>query len=277
MQTFPFHQVDVFANGPHSGNPLAVVHAADALTERQMARFARWTNLSETAFLLRPTEDGADYRVRIFTPRSELPFAGHPTLGACAAWLAAGGRPSRPGLVVQQCGIGQVPVRDRGGRLAFRAPPLQRCEPVDEATLQRIATALGTDPRAFIAARWLVNGPAWATVMVRTREELLALAPDFSRFGELAVGAVAPQPGSDVAFAVRAFAPALGVPEDPVTGSLQAGIAQWLVGEGLAPPRYTAAQGTVIGRDGRVHIERSGVDIWVGGEVAVIVEGSARS
>ena len=276
MQTYPFRQVDVFASGPHSGNPLAVVHAADGLSDRQMARFARWTNLSETAFLLSPTEDGADYRVRIFTPGAELPFAGHPTLGACAAWLAAGGRPARPGLVVQQCGIGQVPLRDRDGRLAFRAPPLQRCEPIDDATLRRIAAALGTEPRAFIDSRWLVNGPTWATVMVRSRDELLALVPDFSRFGDLAVGVVAPQPGGDLAFEVRAFAPALGVPEDPVTGSLQAAIAQWLIGEGLAPPRYSAGQGTAIGRAGRVQVERSGAEIWVGGEVAVIVEGSVR-
>lgn len=272
-QTLVFHQVDVFTAEPLRGNPLAVVHAAQRLTDVQLAQFARWTNLSETAYLLPPTDAAADYRVRIFTPQRELPFAGHPTLGACAAWLAAGGRPARSGTIVQQCAIGLVRLRDRAGRLAFAAPPLQRSGSLDDATLRRIAIALRVGPEAFIGSQWLVNGPAWAAVMLRSRDELLALDPDFAAFGDLAVGALAPAPGSDVTFEVRAFAPGLGVPEDPVTGSLQAGIAQWLIGAGLAPPRYVAAQGTAIGRAGRVHVDRDGADIWIGGDVVTCITG----
>jgi PhzF family phenazine biosynthesis protein len=272
-RTFDFRQVDVFTSQCLKGNPLAVVHAAQDLSGPRMAEFARWTNLSETAFLLPPTDPAADYRVRIFTPARELPFAGHPTLGSCAAWLAAGGRPAQRGCVVQQCGAGLVRIREREGRLAFAAPPMQRSGSIDDTTLDRIARALRVDARAFIGARWLVNGPEWAVVMLRTRDELLALDPDFGAFGDLAVGALAPAPDGDTAFEVRAFAPALGVPEDPVTGSLQAGIAQWLIGEGLAPSRYLAAQGTAMGRAGRVHVERDGPDIWIGGDVVVCIEG----
>jgi len=272
-QTFAFHQVDVFCTEPLTGNPLAVVHDAQPLTDAQMARFARWTNLSESAFLLPPTDPAADYRVRIFTPGRELPFAGHPTLGACAAWLAAGGTPARADTIVQQCDIGLVRVRRKAGRLAFAAPPLQRSGSLDDGTLRRVSAALRVGAEAFIASQWLVNGPAWAVVMLRTRDELLALQPDHAAFGELAVGAVAPVPSDVITFEVRGFVPSMGVPEDPVTGSLQAGIAQWLIGAGLAPPRYVAAQGTAIGRAGRVHVDRDGADIWIGGEVVTCVAG----
>lgn len=273
--TRPFHQVDVFTDRPQFGNPLAVVHRAEGLDDAAMARFARWTNLSETVFLLPPDRDDADYRVRIFTPQRELPFAGHPTLGACAAWLAAGGRPRDEHMVVQSCGVGPVRIRRQGARLAFAAPPLRRSGALDEATLQRVARSLRVPPQALLASQWLVNGPNWLGVMLRTRDELLALQPDFAAMGELEVGVVAP--GIDgCAFEVRAFVPALGVPEDPVTGSLQAGLAQWLIGEGLAPPRYVAAQGTALGRAGRVHVERDGADVWIGGDVVVCIDGQVR-
>jgi PhzF family phenazine biosynthesis protein len=233
---------------------------------------ARWTNLSETAFLMPPDDERADYRVRIFTPDRELPFAGHPTLGSCAAWLAAGGQPRQEGLVVQQCGIGLVRIRRKAGRLAFAAPPLRRTGTLDDETLAQVARALRVGPEAFIASQWLDNGPRWLAVMMRSRDEVLALRPDFAAMGALEIGVLAPA-GGDIAFEVRAFVPTLGVNEDPVTGSLQAGLAQWLIGEGLAPPRYVAAQGTALGRAGRVHIERDGADIWVGGDVALCIEG----
>lgn len=274
-QTHTFHQVDVFSAEPLLGNPLAVVHGAQDLDAARMAQFARWTNLSETTFLLSPTNPEADYRVRIFTPDRELPFAGHPTLGSCAAWLAAGGQPRRADLIVQECGVGRVRIRRQGGRLAFAAPPLLRTGAVDDATLQRIARALRVGPEAFIASQWLVNGPRWVAVMLRTRDELLALKPDFVAMGDLEVGVIAPAQG-EIAFEVRAFVPTLGVNEDPVTGSLQAGLAQWLIGEGLAPPRYVAAQGTALGRAGRVHVERDGADVWIGGDVAMCVAGQVR-
>lgn len=274
-QIHTFHQVDVFSAEPLLGNPLAVVHGAQDLDAARMAQFARWTNLSETTFLLPPTDPEADYRVRIFTPDRELPFAGHPTLGSSAAWLAAGGQPRRADLIVQECGVGRVRIRRQGGRLAFAAPPLLRTGAVDDTTLQRIARALRVGPEAFIASQWLVNGPRWVAVMLRTRDELLALQPDFVAMGDLEVGVIAPAQG-EIAFEVRAFVPTLGVNEDPVTGSLQAGLAQWLIGEGLAPPRYLAAQGTALGRAGRVHVERDGADVWIGGDVAMCVAGQVR-
>jgi PhzF family phenazine biosynthesis protein len=276
MRSHRFHQVDVFSAEPLRGNPLAVVHAAAALDDARMAEFARWTNLSETAFLLPPADERADYRVRIFTPDRELPFAGHPTLGSCAAWLAAGGRPQVEHEIVQECGVGLVRIRRRGARLAFAAPPRLRTGPLDEATLAQVVRALRIEPQAVIASQWLVNGPRWLAVMLRTREELLALRPDFGAMGELEVGVIAPVLHADIAFEVRAFVPTLGVNEDPVTGSLQAGLAQWLIGEGLAPPRYVAAQGTALGRAGRVHAERDGADIWIGGDVCLCIEGELR-
>jgi PhzF family phenazine biosynthesis protein len=270
--THLFHQVDVFTAEPLLGNPLAVVHAAAGLSVERMQALARWTNLSETAFLLPPDGERADYRVRIFTPDRELPFAGHPTLGSCAAWLAAGGVPRQAGMVVQSCSVGLVRIRRKADRLAFAAPALQRSGLLDDATLTRIARALRVGPEAFIASQWLVNGPRWAVVMMRTRQEVLDLQPDFAAMGDLEIGVIAPAAG-ELAFEVRAFVPTLGVNEDPVTGSLQAGIGQWLIGEGLAPPRYVAAQGTAMGRAGRVHVERDGSDVWVGGDVVVCVEG----
>lgn len=269
-----FTQLDVFTATPLKGNPLAVVHDAQGLDDAQMAAFARWTNLSETTFLLPPTDPAADYRVRIFTPDRELPFAGHPTLGSCQAWLAAGGRPRRDEAVVQECGVGQVRIRRDGSRLAFAAPPLRRSGAVDEATLALIARSLRVERTAIRAANWVSNGPHWVAAMLGSRDEVLALKPDFAAMGELELGVVAPcGPGHDAQFEVRAFVPTLGVQEDPVTGSLNAGLAQWLIGAGLAPSRYVAAQGTALGRAGRVFVERIGDDIWIGGDSVIVVRG----
>jgi PhzF family phenazine biosynthesis protein len=269
-----FTQLDVFTATPLKGNPLAVVHDAQGLDDAQMAAFARWTNLSETTFLLPPTESAADYRVRIFTPGGELPFAGHPTLGSCHAWLAAGGVARGSGEVVQECGVGLVRIRRDGTRLAFAAPPLRRSGGVDEATLAHISRSLRVERSAIRASQWVDNGPGWVAVMLGSRDEVLALRPDFVAMQGLKLGVVAPcGPGHDAQFEVRAFVPGLGVPEDPVTGSLNAGLAQWLIGAGLAPPRYVAAQGTALGRDGRVFVERVGDDSWIGGDSVIVVRG----
>ncbi|HTJ90896.1 MAG TPA: PhzF family phenazine biosynthesis protein [Acidocella sp.] len=267
---FPFAQVDVFSAVPYKGNPLAVVHGADALTDAQMAAFANWTNLSETAFLLQPTDSTADYRVRIFTPADELPFAGHPTLGACHAWLAAGGTPKGTDIV-QECEIGLIRVRHKNGRLAFAAPPATP-EEIDEATRAQVAASLRVDPAAILATQRLAKNPGWIAALFASREEVLALQPDFAAMGDLKVGAVAPAQG-EADFEVRGFAPHLGVGEDPVTGSLNAGLARWLIGTGRAPARYTAAQGTAIGRAGRIYLEQEGADIWVGGDCVTCITG----
>jgi PhzF family phenazine biosynthesis protein len=274
MTTRRFHQVDVFTDVPLRGNPLAVVHAAAGLDDATLARFARWTNLSETSFLLPPTDPGADYRVRIFTPGGELPFAGHPTLGSCWAWLAGGGQPRDPGVVVQQCGVGLVRVRRQGARLAFAAPPLRRSGPLEAALLERIAAGLKLRPDDIVTGQWVDNGPGWVAVMLRSAVQVLALKPDWAALGELKLGVVGPQlAGAETAFEVRAFVPSLSVNEDPVTGSLNAGLAQWLIGAGLAPRAYVAAQGAALGRAGRVHVQAEGDDIWIGGDVAACIAG----
>jgi PhzF family phenazine biosynthesis protein len=265
-----FNQVDVFAGaGPLSGNPLAVVHGADVLSDEAKAGFARWTNLSETTFLLPPTDPGADYRVRIFTPTTELPFAGHPTLGSAWAWLQAGGVPRDAGVVVQQCGVGRVRIRRDGERLAFAAPPRQRSGPLDEALVERIAHILQLPRSAIAAHQHCNNGPGWVAVMLADGAQVRALRP---RFGpedqQLELGVVGPD-GGNADFEVRAFFPgASGVAEDPVTGSLNAALAQWLLGEGRAPARYVAAQGS-----GRVFVEADGDTVWVGGAVVGCIEG----
>jgi PhzF family phenazine biosynthesis protein len=276
MPTLAFNQVDVFTATPYKGNPLAVVIGADTLSDPQMAAFANWTNLSETTFLLEPTSPNADYRVRIFTPGGELPFAGHPTLGSGHVWLAAGGQPKGPELI-QECPIGLIRIRRDGSRLAFAAPPLSRSGPVDPELAARIAAGLRIAPESIQAAQWVDNGPGWVAVKLGSRREVLALQPDFAALGNLKVGVVAPwdvqADGAQAQFEVRAFVPGLGVPEDPVTGSLNAGLAQWLIGSGQAPQAYVAAQGTALGRAGRVYVQQAGADIWIGGETALCIEG----
>jgi len=270
-----FHQVDVFTAVPLRGNPLAVVHAAQGLDDARMAAFARWTNLSETTFLLPAQHAGADYRVRIFTPGGELPFAGHPTLGSCWAWLAAGGVPKVAGTVVQECGVGLVRVRRQGARLAFAAPPLRRTGPLEGGLLERIVKAIGVDRADVLHHQWVDNGPGWCALMLRSAAAVLAVQVDGALLGDVKLGLVgAHTAGSDCAFELRALYPLPGgLAEDPVTGSLNASVAQWLIGAGLAPPGYVAAQGTPLQRAGRVHIEQEGDTVWVGGDVTPVVDG----
>jgi len=274
MNKFAFTQVDVFTDQPLRGNPLAVVHGADGLSDAQMQAFAQWTNLSETSFLLQPSDPAADYRVRIFTPGGELPFAGHPTLGSCHAWLGAGGQPRARGMVVQQCGVGLVRIRLNGEQAAFAAPPLQM-EAVDGSTLDDVLAALGLRRDQARASQWLNNGPKWLGLLLDSADTVLAIEPDHAALKPLAkVGVVAPHaPGSECQFEVRAFAASVGIPEDPVTGSLNAGLAQWLIGAGLAPARYVAAQGQRLGRAGRISIEQDGHTLWVGGHSVSCIRG----
>ncbi len=274
MTRFKFHQLDVFSNEPLLGNPLAVVHGARTLTDATMASFARWTNLSETTFLLPPVSAQADYRVRIFTPGRELPFAGHPTLGSCFAWLTAGGQSKSPDFIVQECGIGLVRIKKDGEKLAFAAPPLLRTGPLGEDTLKQIATGLGISRQDIVNHQWIDNGPGWCAVMLGTAGQVLSLKPDFAALGDLKLGVIAAQPaGCDTDYEVRAFVGSLGVPEDPVTGSLNAGLGVWLIAAGIAKPNYVVSQGTAMQRKGRVYIDKLGDDIWVGGHTAICIEG----
>jgi PhzF family phenazine biosynthesis protein len=271
-----FRQVDVFTDEPCFGNPVAVVHGADGLSDDEMQLFARWTNLSETTFLLPPRDQRADYRVRIFTPVRELPFAGHPTLGTCHAWLEAGGRPARPGVIVQECEAGLIPVRPTGDRLAFAAPPLVRGGPVEESLIVEIAAILQVKRDDITGAQWADNGPGWVAVLLHSAEAVLALARPDCDFN---LGVVGPYPpGSPAAFEVRAFLPMDGkTGEDPVTGSLNASLAQWLLGSGKATAPYVASQGTVLGRRGRVHVstDENG-KIYVGGGTLTLITGTVR-
>src|SRR3990167_3254478 len=305
MQQRPFKQVDVFTTTPYRGNPLGVVLDGTGLSAAEMQHFTNWTNLSECSFLLPPTPEGAaagaDYRVRIFCPGRELPFAGHPTLGSCHAWLEAGGVP-RSEHVVQECGVGLVKLRrgesaiprgaatreaaQRGGEalLAFAAPPLIKSGPLDEADVQLIARGLGVARSDITAHAWCDNGPNWRGVMLTSPEQALALRPAGAVLAGLDIGVVGPRgrvgvvgarEEDDTQFEVRAFFPGNnGLCEDPVTGSLNAALAQWLIGTGLAPERYVAAQGTALAREGRVFIERdaSGT-IWVGGQSVTCIHG----
>ncbi|MEO5846126.1 MAG: PhzF family phenazine biosynthesis protein [Caldimonas sp.] len=274
MSRFAFTQVDVFTATALLGNPLAVVHGADALDEARMQAFARWTNLSETTFLLAPTDPAADYRVRIFTPGGELPFAGHPTLGSCHAWRERGGRPRTPGEVVQQCAVGLVRIRLEAAGAAFAAPPLARAE-VSADDLDAVLAALGTGRANLIAAQWLNNGPNWLSVQLDSAATVLALEPDAARMKRFrSVGVVGAHPaGSECAFEVRGFVGTPSLYEDPVTGSLNAGLGEWLIGSGHAPERYLAAQGTRLGRAGRVRIAREGATLWVGGDTVTCIRG----
>jgi predicted PhzF superfamily epimerase YddE/YHI9 len=325
MNPRAFKQIDVFTAVPYRGNPLAVVLDGQGLSGEAMQHFTNWTNLSEATFLLPPTQPGADYRVRIFSPGRELPFAGHPTLGSCHAWLEAGGKP-RGDYIVQECGVGLVKLKRDGERLAFAAPPLRKGGPLDEADVKLFRTApeqrsqqaidasvAATEPllalleaqldeadvnliaRGLGVARadivdhaWCDNGPNWRGVLLKSAEQVLALQPDAAILAGLDIGVVGPRgkvgvvgsrPGDDgIAFEVRAFFPGNnGMVEDPVTGSLNAALAQWLIGAGHAPQQYVASQGTALGRAGRVHVQReAGGETWIGGASVTCVDGQVR-
>jgi PhzF family phenazine biosynthesis protein len=278
MKQRPFKQVDVFTATPYRGNPLAVVLDGEGLSAEAMQHFTNWTNLSECTFLLPPTPEGtaagADYRLRIFCPGRELPFAGHPTLGSCQAWLEAGGVP-RGEVIVQECGVGLVRIRQTDGRLAFAAPPLIKSGPLGEEDVAQIARGLGIARSDIVAHSWCDNGPNWRGVMLRSAEQVLALKPDTAVLAGLDIGVVGAHSAGDTQFEVRAFFPGNnGTTEDPVTGSLNAALAQWLIGAGLAPEKYVAAQGTVMQREGRVHIERDADStVWVGGTSITCIQG----
>ncbi len=274
-----FKQVDVFTGVRYQGNPLAVVLDGTGLGDEAMQRFARWTNLSETTFLLPPTTDSAEYRVRIFTPGGELPFAGHPTLGSCHAWLQSGGKARHGDVIVQECKQGLITIRSQGGRLAFAAPPLKQSA-TSPAVLAQVAGALGLKSSQIVAAQVLDNGPVWFSLLLDEPQTVLGLAPDHSLLKSLGhkIGVAAryadAAPGNP-SLEVRAFAAASGIPEDPVTGSLNAGLAQWLIAAGHMPRAYLAAQGTCMDRAGRVTIERDDSDqVWVGGQSVTCIEGS---
>jgi len=331
MSLRPYKQVDVFTATPYYGNALAVVLDADGMTDGEMLRFANWMNLAETTFVLPPTRSGADYRVRIFTTTTELPFAGHPTLGTAHAWLEAGGVPSRPGVVVQECPAGLIEVRahagdDGGGhRLALKAPPLVRTGPLEDDVLEWALSGLGLARADVVAHQWIANGPQWAGLLLRDADTVLALEPDFAVLEGLEVGVIGPHashgahaaryrgsartvrpkgaraeleplPAPDTAglpitaapfqsavasapadFEVRAFVPGEGFPEDPATGSLNAGFAVWLTRDGLAPEHYTVRQGTRLGRAGLIEVSMDAEGIWIAGEAVTCIEGMVRA
>lgn len=324
----PYKQVDVFTSVPYRGNALAVVLDGEGLGDADMLRFANWTNLAETTFILPPTRPGADYRVRIFTTTTELPFAGHPTLGTAHAWLEAGGRSARPGVLVQECGAGLIEVRtgsdagdDTGRRLALKAPPLVRSGPLEEDVLEWALGGLGLRPEDVLDHQWVANGPQWAGLLLRDADAVLALEPDFTALEGLEVGVIGAHatPGTRAAgyggegrqrpkgaraeleplpvrhrtgragafeaavstapadYEVRAFCPGEGLPEDPVTGSLNAGLAQWLIPAGLAPENYTVRQGTRLGRDGHVEVSSDAEGVWIAGQAVTCIDGTMRS
>mgnify|MGYP000051476157 CR=1 FL=1 len=270
-----FKQVDVFGSEPYLGNPLAVVLEAEGMTDAEMASYARWTNLSETTFVLPPTVDGADYRVRIFTPGGEIPFAGHPTLGTCHAWLESGAKRRYPDVVVQECGIGLVTLHANAGIAAFAAPPLLRSGELEDDVLDQATRALGLEPGQVLASNWIDNGPGWLGLLLPDAATVLGLNPDPAVMGKLRVGVIGAQPAdAETDFEVRAFVPDLGVREDPVTGSLNAGLAQWLIGQGMAEERYTVTQGTAVHRSGLVRVFTREGRIWIGGESVTCIDGS---
>ncbi len=274
-----FSQVDVFTMTALRGNPVAVVHDSAGLSTQQMQEFTNWTNLSEATFLGPPTDPAADYSVRIFCPGRELPFAGHPTLGTCHAWLEAGGVP-KGDMIVQECGVGLVPIRrDAQMRtLSFAAPPRYRVGPLADSELSDVLAYLGIAPDQVIAHEWGDNGPGWRMLLLASAQDVLDLAPDPARLKGMDIGVAGLHAaGSDADLEVRAFFPVNSGPtEDPVTGSLNAALAQWLIGSGRLPDRYVAVQGTCLDRAGRVHVQRDGDDTWIGGGCVTVISGSAR-
>lgn len=277
----PFRMVDVFGHGPFSGNPVAVVHDADDLSTEQMQRISAWTNLSECTFVLAPTDPAADYRLRIFCLVRELPFAGHPTLGSARAWLDAGGTPRDAGVVVQECGVGLVRVRTDDDRLSFAAPPLVRSGPLEPELLATVVDVLGVAADDVVDTAWIDNGPGWIGVLLADADAVLAVTPDLGgRDLELDLGVVGAWPdGHERAIEVRAFFTdgSGSLREDPVTGSLNASVAQWLTGDGRLRAPYTAGQGTRVGRDGRVRVEELDGELWIGGRTHVAVRGEIEA
>ena len=305
MRQRPFQQVDVFTDTAFLGNPLAVVLDGEGLNDAQMQAFAAWTQLSETTFVLPPTPEGAaggaDYRVRIFTPGAELPFAGHPTLGTAHAWLHAGGLPRQSGQLVQECAVGLVNLKQLGERWAFAAPPLKRSD-ISAEELAPVLAALGLDTSEVMAAQNLNNGPHWLGLLVNDVDTVLALNPDHAALKKLGtkVGVAAKRQAPDgglirranrearaftashtriandpTDLEVRAFAAPVGIAEDPVTGSLNASLAQWLMADGHMPAAYSARQGTVLGRAGQVFLSQDTQgQVWVGGDVVGCIQGT---
>lgn len=269
-----FAQVDVFSDTAFMGNPVAVILSGDGLSTTDMQRIARWTNLSETTFVLPPSSADADYRLRIFTPNEELPFAGHPTLGSAHAWRQQ--HPEHTGdSVIQECGAGLVEIRRIGNQLFFRAPETKCTGPLSDAEVAAFAEALGVDTQDIIGHQWVDNGPGWAAVQLASAAEVTALVPDFTGLPDARIGVLGAHPdGSPHAFEIRAFVPGVGVYEDPVTGSLNAAVAQWLIRDGRAPKNYTATQGGNIGRAGIISISTdSEGEVWVGGSTTTIING----
>ena len=279
MRSRSFFQVDVFTALAFKGNPLAVVLDGTDLSTTQMQAFAAWTNLSETTFVLPPKNPTADYHLRIFTPAAELPFAGHPTLGTCHAWLQSGNKPKDPSRVLQECAAGLIQIR-LGARPAFEAPPLIQSKP-DPVVLLQIQHALGISSDLIKATRVLDNGPIWWGLLLDSAATVLTIQPDHNALAKLPkIGVIAPHPlgTAHADFEVRAFAASVGVPEDPVTGSLNASLAQWLISLGHAPANYCAAQGSAIGRAGRVWVESESnpvglLTVWVGGDSVTCITG----
>ncbi|AJZ84650.1 PhzF family phenazine biosynthesis protein [Streptomyces antimycoticus] len=271
-----FMQVDVFSTTPCLGNPVAVVLDGADIADEEMQRLARWTNLSETTFVLPPTTPEADYRLRILTPGGELPFAGHPTLGSARAWLDNGGAPRHADRVVQECGAGLVTVRRGEGILSFAAPPLVRDGGLDDAYLNRIVAAFGIKRDRVIGHQWVDNGPGWAVVRLATAEEVLALEPDLSLIPDAMIGAIGAHPeGSEHDFEMRTFAPGVGVAEDPVCGSMNASVGQWLTATGAVPSAYRVSQGARLGRAGTIEVivDEDGT-VWVGGAATSYIRGT---
>jgi PhzF family phenazine biosynthesis protein len=276
-RSYDFAQVDVFSLTPYLGNPVAVVLGASGLDDEMMQRVARWTNLSETTFVLPPGNPDAHYRLRIFTPGGELPFAGHPTLGSAHAWLERQESSRCADRIVQECRAGLIEVHRREGVLSFAAPPTQRTGDLEEEYLTQIVAAFGIDRDQVLAHQWVDNGPGWAVVQLATAQEVLDLEPDLSQIPSAMVGAIGSYPsGSEYAFELRTFAPGVGVAEDPVCGSMNAAVGQWLTSIGAAPRSYKVSQGTRLGRAGDVTIttDPDGT-VWVGGNTTTCFRGTA--
>jgi PhzF family phenazine biosynthesis protein len=273
-----FAQVDVFSAQPYRGNPVAVVLDGQGLDAEQMQCVARWTNLSETTFVLPPRTEQADYHVRIFTPGGELPFAGHPTLGTAHAWLESGGTPRDPDRIVQECGAGLVEVRHDQDGLSFAAPPLVRTGALDGDYLEQIATAFGIDADRVLSHQWVDNGPGWAVIRLATAQEVLDLEPDLSQIPTAMIGAIGAYPeGSAHTFEMRTFAPGVGVAEDPVCGSMNASVGQWLLGTGVIAGGYRVSQGTRIGRSGEITITPdTESNVWISGATNTLFRGVAN-